>query len=362
MIEIFIEPHQKFGQPPIEPNEPNPITVKLLPIGGNVEEPTFSGIGDGNQRLVDAKKLVEACTNYIKTTVIGTRFPGIFFIYRGVAIGGLQHGLGGFASKPLTVKEKSIDPAIIQGNDDFNRLTGLVPIQKKLGKKGKEDDPSCIALTNQEGAYRIVKTDTSSGNVKSYLCCGNTDRQFSWENTMNPNGKTLCTFLGNTSCPYLADWDLVLVGVTKQSIRQDKIGVFNVVKHQEAGSNMYQIIPQWLLDCIKAQQIPIYTHVTQHGPESLYCGNDITQQNEQFIVLTHPNASRSGLDKVTHEVINRESKMSEETPWSLVQKYVQNTFVQQYFLYQFEEFNGKENKPNSFDQAIHTVNQKLLRG
>ena len=304
--------------------------------------------------------LVKKCASYINTEVKPKVIPGVFFIYRGVAIGGLQRNLGGFASKPLTVKYKSIDPGIIKYNQSsqpdpyLERLTGLVPIQIKLGKKGSPTDDSVISLTDQQRAYRIVKKE-QVGNVKSYLCCGNTDRQLSWEKTMNPTGKTLCTFLGDTSNPYLADWDLVLVGVTKGTIKPDQIKIFNVVD-QPDNRGMHNILPQWLFKCLGAQNIPLSSHVTQHGPESLYCGNDITQPDEEFIVLTN---SRNERYDVTLKVINQKNVQDGQTPWAVVQTYVTEN-LKDYFLYQFKEFSGKESKPNEYSSAIEVLNSTII--
>ncbi|MCC3527682.1 MAG: hypothetical protein JGK21_05225 [Microcoleus sp. PH2017_22_RUC_O_B] len=340
-FKIFIEQNKDI----------RPAGVELLTIGGDILNPTFSGISDSNARLSDAKALVKACANHIKEKVTLSVMPSVFFIYRGVAVGGLQRKLGGFASKPLTVKDKSIDPSIIVVNEDFKRLTGLVPIQKKLGKNGDPTDNSLISLTPQQQSYRIVKIE-DVGNTKSYLCCRNTDRTLSWENTMTPTGKTLCTFLGDTSNPYLADWDLVLVGVTKRSIRQDKIREFEVVKKEQ------NILPQWLFDCLNNQTVPLSSHVTQHGPESLYGGNDITQPNEEFIVLTNTGSDSSN---VSHKVINKsETNIVGTTPWDKVKTYVGSNFSD-YFLYQFENFSGTgNNKPNNYDEAIKKLNQNLL--
>lgn len=332
-----------------------PTMIELIQIGGNVASPTYTGIDDSNVRLADAKALVSACASHIKTKVGLSVAPGIFFIYRGVAVGGLQRGIGGFLSKPLTVKNKSIDPGIIKDDADFARLAGLVPIQVKLGKKGLPEDSSSIPLTARQASYRVVKVE-SVGNSKSYLYCGNSDRNLSWESVIAPAGKTLCTFLGDASNPYLADWDLVMVSTTKASIKNDStLPIFKVV---DTGSDgMHNLLPQCLADCLSAQKLPLNSHVTQHGPESLYCGNDITQADEEFIVLALPANSSSG---VIHKVIHRNSSgLSGDTPWDKARSYI-SMDMGSYFPYQFAAFSGKgDGKPTDYATPISKLNGTL---
>jgi hypothetical protein len=332
-----------------------PGKVELLTIGGKVAAPTFTGIGDSNTRLADAKALVSACATSIKKTVGLSVTPGIYFVYRGVAVGGLQRGLGGFSSKPLTVKNKSIDPGIIKDDADFARLTGLVPMQVKLGKKGRTDDTSSIPLSLNQGSYKIAKIE-DVGNAKSYLCCGTSNRNLSWEDAAIPTGKSLCTFLGDTTNPYLADWDLVLVGVTKASIKDDStLRCFKVI--DAGGAGPHNLLPQWLADCLKTQKVPLISHVTQHGPESLYCGNDITQSDEEFLVLTLSADSASG---VTHKVINQDSSDLEGTmPWDKAISYIGANFGN-YFSYKFSAFSGKgDSKPTDYSTPIDELNGTL---
>jgi hypothetical protein len=341
----------------IERNADNPpAKIELLTIGGDVASPTFAGIGDSNTRLADAKALVSACAASIKNGVGLSVTPGIYFVYRGVAVGGLQRGLGGFSSKPLTVKNKSIDPGTIKDNADFARLTGLVPLQIKLGKKGRPDDTSSIPLSRNQASYRIVKIE-DAGNAKSYLCCGTSNRNLSWEDAAIPTGKSLCTFLGDTTNPYLADWDLVLVGVTKASIKNDStLRCFKVT--DAGGAGPHNLLPQWLADSLKNQKVPLISHVTQHGPESLYCGNDITQPDEEFLVLTLPANSASG---VTHKVINQDSSDLEgTTPWDKASAYVSANFGD-YFSYKFVAFSGKgDSKPADYSTPIDELNGTLI--
>jgi hypothetical protein len=319
------------------------IKHELYIIGGEVASPTFTGITDANVRLVDAKTLVSQCARHIKSKVVSSIMPGICFIYRGVAVGGIQRRIGDFSPKPLTVKYKSLDPAVMNNSSDpqlksdLGRLTGLVPIQTKLGKGGVETNNSEIVLAEGEVPYQILKEE-AVGNTKSYLHCGNADRILSWVRVGDAStDKKPCTFLGDTTNPYLADWDLVLVGVTKNSIIKDgTIGVFKVI--DSSMTSGLGILPQWLADCLSNQVAPFKSHVTQHGPESLYCGNTITQPDEEFLVLTlAPNNSSSP----SHKVINQNSSdLAGTTPWAKTKNHIDNHFKISHFLYQFDIFTG----------------------
>ncbi|WP_013320770.1 hypothetical protein [Gloeothece verrucosa] len=363
---ISIQKHEQEANAPI----PTPVDLHLIGSNIDVTKPTFSNfekdsLGNGNNlRLTDAKNLFRACASHINKTDKPKVPPKLFFIYRAVAIGGLTRGLGQFASKPLTVKDKSIDPNLISNNDDFRRLTGLVPIQKKLAKpaQGKYLN-GFIELVDGWSQYKIVKKETT-GNSKSYLCCDKGDRVrgLSWEDTedfkeLSNKGKILCTFLGNNSAPYLADWDLVLVGVSKPKPGSMQKSIYRVVD-QPMNKSDHNILPQWLYDCLEKQSGTLSSHVTQHGPESLYCGNDITEPNEEFLVLRN---HAKNIEEVHHYVINNNSaKYTGKTSWDKLQTYLKQELTpEDYFYYQFDEFTGKENKPGDYRTAITKLNDKL---
>jgi|GEM_PF-5370191 len=328
--------------------------AELSTIGGDITNPTFTGISNGNARLADAESLLQKCADYINKKVNLSVSANVLFVYRGVAVGGLQRNLGGFSAKPLTVKNKSIDPTLLQGNGDFERLTGLVPVQVKLGKNGIPGDKSTISLSANQAAYMITKIE-DVGAAKSYLCCNDTDRTLSWEGSTTPSGKTLCTFLGDTTNPYLADWDLVTVGVTKSSIKQDSTVSFFKVIDKPTATVPHNILPQWLDDCLLQQVVPLNSHVTQHGPESLYCGNKIDLPNEEFLVL-------SGNAKSTSQtIINSTSSETGGTPFAKLQSYLSKNSGG-FLFYQFQGFDGLGvNKPSDYTAAIGTFNSSNFK-
>lgn len=328
--------------------------VELLTIGGDITNPTFTAMSGGNVRLSDAETLVQNCAAYIKSKVGLGVAPNILFVYRGVAVGGLQRNLGGFSAKPLTVKNKSIDPTLLKGNVDFERLTGLVPILMKLGKNGNPTDQSTISLSATQASYMVAKI-VDVGNTRSYLCCSNTDRTLSWESSMTPAGKTLCTFLGDTTNPYLADWDLVTLGVPKSSIKQDSTDSVYKVIDTPTATVPHNILPQWLSDCLQQQQVPLNSHVTQHGPESLYCGNKIDSANEEFLLLSGNGKS------ISQTIINASSTDAGSTPFAKFQSHLSNNFAG-YLFYQFPGFDGTgSSKPSDYTQAVSTFNSSNFK-
>ncbi len=301
--------------------------VKLFPITGDITKPSFGAIASGNPRFDDAVSLVKNCSTLVKGKVSLTTPPIILLVFRGVATGGLQRGLGGFSAKPLTVKAKSIDPTLLSG--DFKILSGLVPIQTTLSKDNKEG--SIIAGAGQS-AYKIIKVDNSVGNTTSYLCC--VGRTLSWESTATPAGKMLCTFLGDTMNAYLADWDLVLVGIGKQAIKNDQtISNYKVI-NQYTDQYKFGSIPQWLSDGICNQTVPISNHVTQHGPESLYCQNPINSSSEEFIIFY------GDINNVNSKVISYAASYLGSSPFDKLKSCLSTPDFQSYFLYQFPQFDG----------------------
>ena len=320
--------------------------VELPQISGDVTKPTFNNMGEGNPRLVSAKELIEKCTKLISQGKKAEQ--NVFFIYRGVAIGGLQRKLGGFASKPLTVKEKSIDPTLLNTDDAFKRLTGLIPMVKRLGKGGHDSDPTIIQPDENQLAYRIVQEDTEVGKEKKYLYCHKGKRTLTWVSSIDIDSSKYdeCNFLGSKLAAYLADWDLVLVGATKRNSGEEPI--YNVVKKEEAG--IANILPQWLADNLKVQD---FTQVTQHGPESLYCGNDITGEDE-FLVVTQYGTG------ATHVVIDKDTpNLNGNNPWEKTQDYVQTNLSNGYVQYKFDQFNGKpvDLTPEQKKTAIEELNK-----
>lgn len=293
--------------------------VALNQIGGDITKPVFGSIGASNARFSDATTLLDACSRALP----GTN-KNVLLVYRGVAIGGLQRNLGGFTSKPLTVKNKSIDPAVINDAGSgglLNRLTGLVPIQMKFGKGGTD---GVIVPAAGQHAYQVIMVDSSVGNTTTYLCCTTVkgDRTLSWE-AAPPNassGKELLTFLGDSN-PYLADWDLVIVGV-QTSDRTDK--AFNVVSVAGRGT-----LPQWLLSVIGNQTVG--DHVTQHGPESLYCGNAINSSGEEFLIVY------GGAGNCVSTVVNSASLQAGATPFAKLMTFLQSL---NYKFYAFSDFKG----------------------
>jgi len=313
-------------------------TIKLVKITGgrldasaSVELPTLGKVDiratefptnlEGNQRYNSAVTLFEKCRAALNRT---TQFA---LVYRSVAVGGINRNLAGFAAKPLTLKFKSINPDLIYADEDFKRLTGLLPCLNSLSKGG---GTGSIPLKSGQFEFAVQKTHTL-GSKKEYLYYNGS--KFSWDPDFSiGSSSNLATFAGTSQAPYLADWDLVTVGIKPISSNANLEVNF---------SRSRGYLPKWLEtgieNCSHTSE-----QVTQHGPESLYCGNDILP--DHFLVVY-------GTESPAFKVFNNEKDLS----------FLKESPLDAFYWYQFPVFNGKAQKPTSTEisQYINDINAKF---
>lgn len=333
----------------IQTDRENPRNIiELPPVKSDITNPTFGSIGYENQRLNDAINLLKSSSNYIQNTVNTPNSPNLVFIYRGVAVGGINKKLDGFSSKPIDVKYKSINPLLIDKDNDLKRLSGSVPISKQLSKGGESGS---IVLDPNQKEYFICKID-SIDNSKNYLFWDSNSHTFSWENNLLGKDRQLCSFLGDSSSPYLADWDLVNIGVTKRSLRDDKKEVFEIKNNPKPGVEL-SILPNWLEHTIGQQSVPLSRHVIQHGPESLYGKNIINDLSENFLVV-YGNSKNQDFIIVDHDGINN--------PFNMLQEKLDENFKEDYIWYEYSGFNGTgKGYPNDYSEFISNFNMALYK-
>lgn len=291
----------------------------LRDIGIDPRENSVFGDRYSNERTNNVRTFVENCGAKIRKIGVVQQAP-IFFVYRSVAAGGVARKLTEFAAKPLLIKAKSIDPSIIL-KGDLERLSGLLPTNTLLSKS---KIPGIV--TGIGSKYRVVKQD-----VDKFILYYNPSRVLQWfKATVTPSKEwKVCEFAGNDkSTPYIADWDLVTIGVQKSIFKNWK-GDKSAMNVDNAGK--LGIVPIWMKEVL-ADIGHFDLNATQHGSESLYCGNDI--RDESFFIVSI--SGRQGSD-VQSEVI---------TNWSTFASAMKKEEAKGYFLYEFDSFDGTPKKLN----------------
>ncbi|MEW7279597.1 hypothetical protein ABW636_13470 [Aquimarina sp. 2201CG1-2-11] len=303
----------------------------LRDIGIDPRENSVFGDKYSTERTNNVRNFVENCGDKLRKRGVLQEAP-LFFVYRSVAAGGVARKLTEFAAKPLLIKAKSIDPSIIL-TGSLRRLSGLLPTNTLLSKS---KTPGIV--TGIDSRYRVIKED-----MEKFILYYNPNRELKWFKSTEtpPKEWKVCEFAGNNkSTPYIADWDLVTIGVQKSIFKNwkgDK-SIMDIINAGKLG-----IVPVWMQEVLN--DIGHFDlNATQHGSESLYCGNDI--RNESFFIASI--SGRPGSD-VKSEVI---------TNWNAFISKMKKEEANGYFLYEFDPFDGTSKKLNLSSEIIK-LNKKI---
>lgn len=238
-----------------------------------------AGLVGVNERRADVADTMKEGEKQLKSLVGMNVNPLLLMVYRSVAVGGVVRRLSTFVAKPLTYKAKSIDPGILGDAEGADRLSGLLPTDSRLGKGHKAG----TVTPDVKLLYRRESGDVSSDKWElRYEVPGSGTPTLSWEKLGASSNKSPVALCADAmSRPYVADWDLVTVAVYGG-------GFLNEMKERDSG-NLLKVIndggatgilPKWLKNTIAAREAATSgATVTRHGPESLYCGNNILDAN-----------------------------------------------------------------------------------
>ena len=238
-----------------------------------------AGLVGVNERRTDVVDTMKEGERQLESLVGVNVTPLLLLVYRSVAVGGVVRRLKQFVAKPMIYEAKSINPKILKGVEGADRLSGLLTTDKRLGKKPENG----TVTPDVKLLYRRQSETVSSDRWElRYEVSGSGIPTLSWEKlgaSSNKSPVALCA--DKMSRPYVSDWDLVTVAVYGG-------GFLNEMKARDSGNllkvgndgKVTGILPTWLKNTISAREAATSgATVTRHGPESLYCGNNIMDAN-----------------------------------------------------------------------------------
>lgn len=338
----------------------NVIVTDLNQLKSDIGADVTHGDIDSNNSRSNAVTLLYKCQEQLKTSK-GAK-PALILVYRSVATGGVSRDPKKFIAKPLTYKAKSIDPKLID-SDEFGRLSGLLPANSIVSKSRKDEEVANVAKK-----LHCMRVDKSFGNQKSYLHYDKTSKKLVWKESQVASSNTMAvTFCASsTNVPYIADWDLVSLAVKNSSIDVMKnatdyeslLTKMLVKNGSGSGEQATGYCPKWLEDSI-TQLHTSGVSVTRHGPESLYCGNDITGDG---IVLL----STEVLPGVEKKMTKQEGVTDAAQYQSNFDQYkvAQTTLADNWTFYRFAEFDGLAQRldiPDLVEELNDKIRQKFVR-
>lgn len=310
-----------------------------LPQIRNPLEDVTAGLVGVNERRTDVVDTMKEGEKQLKSLVgMGVK-PLLLMVYRSVAVGGVVRRLGSFVAKPLTYKAKSIDPGILTGVEGADRLSGLLPTDNVLGKghQSGEETPAKKMFYRRESEH--VSSD--KWELRYEVPSPSGIPVLSWEKLGSTSSKRLVALCADRrGRPYVADWDLVTVAVYGGGFlagmkARDRDNLLKV----ENDGVVTGILPTWLKNAINAREAATNgATVTRHGPESLYCGNNIMDAN-MCLISNEPGLG--GIQPVGAEKVQEwddhcmySAKPEQFLTW--MKKDAPKTWT----FYSFEQFNG----------------------
>jgi hypothetical protein len=326
-----------------------------------------------NERRRDAIDTFEkTCLKIKKAKTSLNPYYGLMFIFRSVANGGVARTLAGFKSKPLTYKAKSIaiDSILDASNpnwsirkEDFDsimRLSGLLPTNALLSK-----DPSKQVPTPASKFEYRKTSDVDSTIYWLHLKETAGPNQLIWVKATDESTSetTRVSFCGDSvSNPIIADWDLVSIGISNGTFisgrpNPDLYNEIQVVKPEDSTQEIQGVLPKMLQEVIQTKiALPVTANTTvRHGPESLYCGNNII--DDEYFVVTNLNL-KTFANYYSEFFENSDTKVYKVDDWQMLQYWFQSS---DWFYYNFDKFSGnsvhltEEEK----DEQIDALNKKL---
>lgn len=231
---------------------------------------------------------------------------GAYFVFRPVAKGGLgRRNSRKFVPKPMTMKFKSIDtsraeiaslPNVVKdvmsgfipyhlyygkrGGELFQKPTKDKPFDKKaslsLAQQAKADSEMQVASSDDFTRCKIERTIVGSGTFEELSINLSTGALYWGKSRDKP--LPILFFGDKEGKPFVADWDLLDVGVTKEV--RDKFCSDVRLKWRFDPPNPpvkgFGGGPSWLYEFFVKEQDSSFP--VKHGPESYYRGSEITTE------------------------------------------------------------------------------------
>ncbi|WP_035238426.1 hypothetical protein [Desulfobacter vibrioformis] len=313
-------------------------TLELPQIRNPLEDVT-AGLVGVNERRTDVVETMKEGEKQLKSLVRMGVKPILLMVYRSVAVGGVVRRLGSFVAKPLTYKAKSIDPQILTKDNGTDRLSGLLPTDNVLGKGNKPGE----VTPAKKMFYRRESEHVSSDKweLRYEIQSPSGIPILSWEKLGSTSSKKLVALCADKmGRPYVADWDLVTVAVYGggflSQMKERDTG--NLLKVENDGGAT-GILPTWLKNAINAREAATNgATVTRHGPESLYCGNNIMDAN---MCLISNLTGLGGTQPVGAEKVQEwdDHCMYSATPGQFLE-WMKNDPSKIWTFYSFDQFDG----------------------